>query len=541
MEALAADSKSFVEALQPECSRCLARENHSLGTQKLETESRKKEGVKKPCSLDNNRETSDSETGYKKSHRSHKRSASKQESKDDSDKSCSNKSESRKKNLSKKSNQSMEMGNKAQSDKCMSEPENKGSISQRNKRGGTKTPLQCRQPEKGKQASVETKKSEKERCESRLPCSEGNEANGDQEKRKATKKHKKIPDKEDQSDEELDAPKISFESCLNYDLKVPKRKKKPCDDKKIKKPRNDPEKRTPSVKVADAVNKSMLDQPPKKASSGSVMDLLKIPLPTVLPDCEDLSSYSYFDKKAEVEAPEICEDAPIFTGQRLNKKMQVYSGSKTAFLPTMMTLYQQCIRTLQNNIDLLHEIGGVPFEILEPVLERCTPEQLLRIEDCNPAYIGLTDHLWERHCQRDFRNEKLEEYESWREMYLRLFEERERKLRRLTKSIVSAHSGKPKGRQVKLAYINSVAKPPRNVRIQQEIHGTAGPLPLPYAYDKTSAKASEGRSRVGYGEPARPCGANASSSQGQDLRKVRRVAPMMAKSLKAFKKQLGRR
>lgn len=61
------------------------------------------------------------------------------------------------------------------------------------------------------------------------------------------------------------------------------------------------------------------------------------------------------------------------------------------------------------------------------------------------VYIGVTDHLWERHCQKDFRNARLEEYESWREMYLRLSEERERKLKQLTKSIVSAHSGKPKG------------------------------------------------------------------------------------------------
>lgn len=61
------------------------------------------------------------------------------------------------------------------------------------------------------------------------------------------------------------------------------------------------------------------------------------------------------------------------------------------------------------------------------------------------VYIGVTDHLWEKHCQKDFRNAQLEEYESWREMYLRMYEERERKLKQLTKSIVSAHSGKPKG------------------------------------------------------------------------------------------------
>lgn len=60
---------------------------------------------------------------------------------------------------------------------------------------------------------------------------------------------------------------------------------------------------------------------------------------------------------------------------------------------------------------VLYETGGVPFEILEPVLEKCTPEQLLRIEECNPVrkwhanmfsaeqnlvatLIGLPDQQW---------------------------------------------------------------------------------------------------------------------------------------------------
>lgn len=44
-------------------------------------------------------------------------------------------------------------------------------------------------------------------------------------------------------------------------------------------------------------------------------------------------------------------------------------------------------------------------------------------------------------------------------------------------------SGSSSGRQVKMAFIHSAAKPPRNVRIQQELHGTAGPG-LPHAADK---------------------------------------------------------
>lgn len=40
----------------------------------------------------------------------------------------------------------------------------------------------------------------------------------------------------------------------------------------------------------------------------------------------------------------------------------------------------------------IDEVGGVPFEILEPVLERCTPEQLYRIEQCNPVCVHILSH-----------------------------------------------------------------------------------------------------------------------------------------------------
>lgn len=53
----------------------------------------------------------------------------------------------------------------------------------------------------------------------------------------------------------------------------------------------------------------------------------------------------------ESDSCDASEESGIFTGQRLNKKMQVYSGAKTTFLPSMMSLHQQCIRTLQNNIN----------------------------------------------------------------------------------------------------------------------------------------------------------------------------------------------
>ncbi|XP_040906329.1 elongin A, like [Toxotes jaculatrix] len=353
-------------------------------------------------------------------------------------------------------------------------------------------------------------------------------------------KHKNKKAKIKHRDEESDQkePSMSFESYLNYDVNVFKRKervkKHPKKMKTVVKEeaRNDPGVKSPVM----SVNVS----PPNQKFQESVMDLMSIPLPAVLPECEKPSSVVYFDRKVERESDfcDVSEDSAVFTGQRLNQKMQVYSGAKTIFLPTMMSLYQQCIRTLQNNINLINETGGVPFEILEPVLERCTPEQLLRIEECNPIYIGVTDHLWGKHCQRDFKDSKLQEYESWKEMHIRLSEERERKLQRLTKSIISAHSKKPKGRQVKMAFMHTVAKPPRDVRIQQEIHGTAVQQPPQL---KCSVKTQDNRLKPSCNEPSRSSSLTSGGGNAQDPRKKTRVAPMMAKSLKAFKKQLGRR
>ncbi|MGH0183436.1 UNVERIFIED_CONTAM: hypothetical protein FKN15_011832 [Acipenser sinensis] len=94
-------------------------------------------------------------------------------------------------------------------------------------------------------------------------------------------------------------------------------------------------------------------------------------------------------------------------------------------------------------------------------------------EKSRKCFMEDSNELWTRHCQRDFRRESPQEFESWREMYLRLHDEREERLRLLTQNISSAHASRPKGRQVKMAFVNSIAKPPRDVRRRQERFGTA--------------------------------------------------------------------
>ncbi|KFQ27832.1 Transcription elongation factor B polypeptide 3, partial [Mesitornis unicolor] len=276
---------------------------------------------------------------------------------------------------------------------------------------------------------------------------------------------------ESSSVEEFDPPTMSFESYLNYDQVTKKRKRKACstgEQPKCSEQKNRTSKVSRAKEGEEDVKKCEDDQsetPKKKAKVASLQDLLNTPLPKFLTGIS-ISSLSYAEdfKAPVVEAPQQDSETAHFTGQRLHSKMQVYSGSKALSLSKMLTLHEQCIRVLQNNIDSLHEVGGVPFEILEPVLTRCTPEQLLRIEECNPTFMEESDHLWKKHCQRIFKNESILEYESWREMYLRLCHQREEKLKVLTKNIISAQSEKPKGRQVKLAYMSGAAKPPRDIR-----------------------------------------------------------------------------
>lgn len=62
--------------------------------------------------------------------------------------------------------------------------------------------------------------------------------------------------------------------------------------------------------------------------------------------------------------------------------------------------------------------GGVPYDILKPILERATPTQLFTFEHHNPYLLDDSDELWKHHCKRNFRSQKKQDFETYREMYL---------------------------------------------------------------------------------------------------------------------------
>ncbi|XP_061482230.1 elongin-A-like isoform X2 [Rhineura floridana] len=352
--------------------------------------------------------------------------------------------------------------------------------------------------------------------------------------------------------EDFELPTMSFESYLNYDDRssLCRRKRKTCPaDQQVA---NASQKSVALATDEKERKKLKLEkhlETPRKKAKISLQDLLNIPLPKVLPELTISFPHYAAETKAppDLEVPKQKTETTQFTGRRSNSKMQVYSGSKMVYLSEMLTLYEQCIRVLQNHIDSLHEVGGVPFEILEPVLARCTPAQLFQIEGCNPTFVEESDHLWKRHCQKDFRNEQLLEYESWRQMYLRVSNQWEEKLKSLTKSILSAQSEKPKGRQVKIALAHGI-KAPRNIRPKQGIHGTSG-LVVQLQSESKNTENQERTSNTSSGLSAnKDINVTSSSSSiyctstgpNPDLKKSsKKIAPMMRKSVRAFKNRVG--
>lgn len=84
-----------------------------------------------------------------------------------------------------------------------------------------------------------------------------------------------------------------------------------------------------------------------------------------------------------------------------------------------------------------------------------------------------SDVLWEPHCKRKFRSRARLEMETWRELYERCTREDEIKLSKLTQNIKQHQDATSNGVQkTKMAFVDSMVKPPRGIQRKQEIFGT---------------------------------------------------------------------
>lgn len=240
-----------------------------------------------------------------------------------------------------------------------------------------------------------------------------------------------------------------------------------------------PEEPKKSIKTLTAPPKLLTQKPKLDPLPDIVNDL---PSDVTIPDyrplplssaVKDYINTSVLGNQYLRPQPKSQSDAELLTESFSSKanRTRVFSGNRVQ--KTIPTLFEMCIRVLQENIDFLTETGGVPFDILRPVLERAKPEQLNVIEYYNSYLLDDSDVLWEPHCKRKFRTRQRQEMESWREMYERCTREDEEKLSRLTRNIKQHQEKADEGLQkTRLAFVDSMVKPPRNIMRKQEIYGT---------------------------------------------------------------------
>lgn len=204
-------------------------------------------------------------------------------------------------------------------------------------------------------------------------------------------------------------------------------------------------------------------------SDVSIPDYRPLPLSSDIKDYINSSVLGYSCRPPQKQMT----DKELLTESFSSKanRTRVFSGNRVQ--KSAPTLFEGCIRVLQENIDFLESTGGVPFDILRPVLERAKPEQLSVIEYYNPYLLDDSDVLWEPHCKRKFRTRQRDENETWRDLYERCTREDEIKLSRLTQNIKQHTETTSNGVQkTKMAYVDQMVKPPRSVQRKQEIFGT---------------------------------------------------------------------
>ncbi|MFH4974898.1 hypothetical protein AB6A40_001607 [Gnathostoma spinigerum] len=178
-------------------------------------------------------------------------------------------------------------------------------------------------------------------------------------------------------------------------------------------------------------------------------------------------NYEAAPVQKEHKADNSALDAAVFKPRKDARR--VYAGRKGNQPAEIPTLESMCLKVIGNNIDAYEELGDASFDILKPVLERCTPEQLSHIEKKNPHLIEECDVLWEKIVARLYPKAELDEYETWKECYERSTMESDYKLKMLSNRITQ-HS-KESHAPVRKALL-AEAKAPREVRQRQLRNGT---------------------------------------------------------------------
>ncbi|OAD05285.1 hypothetical protein MUCCIDRAFT_161980 [Mucor lusitanicus CBS 277.49] len=114
---------------------------------------------------------------------------------------------------------------------------------------------------------------------------------------------------------------------------------------------------------------------------------------------------------------------------------------------TVKSLVASCQDILTKHLDVVSEVGCVPYSLMKNSLVHATPQQLYKIEKANPDIAAESDELWLKHCltYKDIREDYYEhglyrDPSKWRELYLNRYKETEKKRQLIKQKVKSQYS-----------------------------------------------------------------------------------------------------
>ncbi|KAI6652411.1 Transcription elongation factor B polypeptide 3-like [Oopsacas minuta] len=218
---------------------------------------------------------------------------------------------------------------------------------------------------------------------------------------------------------------------------------------------------TPMLTLQDELNSNF-------SSSANIHDVLQLPLskeifqmpslpdiPFPEPSTKILTNYTQRKNCTKVRCPSNSINQFISS----NSRTKLYSGNTKI----IFSLYELCLRFLEYNVHLITQIKFIDYEVIRPLLERISPNELNRIEELNPQFILMTDNIWKRNCQKTFKSGlSSKNVESWKNLYNILFKEKEEKLKDISCRISAKIS---REKPVNMMKILSDSKNPRRCKL----------------------------------------------------------------------------
>ncbi|KAI0724986.1 RNA polymerase II transcription factor SIII subunit A-domain-containing protein [Fomitopsis betulina] len=124
------------------------------------------------------------------------------------------------------------------------------------------------------------------------------------------------------------------------------------------------------------------------------------------------------------------------------------------------TLVQLCQRVASNHVDSIFTVSGMNYTLVKPILENCSAETLLRLEQTNLEVAQESAEIWKGLCLRTSikaaelcTSDQCPEPESWRDQYFALQEmeaQRFEELKSRLRTIRQEADDRKKGSQIKL-------------------------------------------------------------------------------------------